>query len=95
MIGRHLAKDLSLPLMLDTLKKIRETPPQTYVTGKERLKNIKGAFRSSGDIKGSKVLLIDDVITTGATVRECSKVLRKAGAEDVTVLALARSMPRL
>jgi len=94
-LGRHLSRELGIPLMLDALRKVRETPPQTDVTGKERLKNIKDAFSVSGDVKGLSLLLVDDVITTGATVKECSRVLMEAGARQVTVVALARSMPRL
>lgn len=93
-ISRHLAKNLKIPLMLDVLKKTKKTPPQTDVTGKERLKNIKNVFAASEEIKGLDLLVIDDVITTGATVRECAKTLIKAGAKSVTVVALARSMPK-
>jgi ComF family protein len=93
-ISRHLSKNLKIPLMLNVLKKSKETPPQTDVTGKERLKNIKNAFTASEKVRGLDLLLIDDVITTGATVRECAKALTKAGAKSVTVAALARSMPK-
>jgi ComF family protein len=94
-ISRHLSENLKIPLMLNVLKKTKETPPQTDVTGKERLKNIKNVFTASEEIKGLDLLVIDDVITTGATVRECAKTLIKAGAKSVTVAALARSMPKL
>ncbi|GER93367.1 ComF family protein [Dissulfurispira thermophila] len=93
-ISRHLSKNLKIPLMIDVLKKIKETPPQTDVSGKERFKNIRNAFKVCREINGMNLLLIDDVITTGATIRECSKVLIKAGAKSVVVIALARSMPR-
>lgn len=92
-IGLLIAKKLNRPLM-DVLQKNRDTLPQTYVNGKERLNNMKSAFIVSGEIKGSNILLVDDVITTGATVLECAKVLMKAGAKSVTIAALARSMPR-
>ena len=94
-LGLHLSRESGVPLMPDVLRKVRETPPQTDVTGKERLKNVKNAFSVSGDVRGLSLLLVDDVITTGATVRECSRVLMDAGAKSVTVAALARSMPRL
>lgn len=94
-LGHHLSKKLEVPLKLDLLKKTKDTPLQTDVTGKERLKNIKGSFSVSADVKGLSLLLVDDVITTGATARECSRVLMEAGARQVTVVALARSMPRL
>lgn len=93
-IGNHLSQKLKVPIILDALRKVRDTQPQTEVTGIERLKNIRDAYRASGEIKGLDLLLIDDVITTGATIRECSKTLINAGAKSVTVVAIARSMPR-
>jgi len=53
--------------------------------------NLKNAFEVRGNVTDLRLLLVDDVITTGATVRECSKMLLKAGAKEVTVLALARA----
>ena len=58
----------------------------------DRIKNIRGAFkiRKGANVKGMRLLLIDDVFTTGATTSECSKVLKSAGADVVNVLTLAR-----
>lgn len=77
-----------------TLIRSRWTEPQTTLSRTERRKNIKGAFslRHPEKIKGRKVLLVDDVYTTGATVNECARVLMKAGAEFVDVLTLARAV---
>jgi ComF family protein len=94
LIGRHLARGLKIPLRMDMLKKVKETIPQTDVRGAERSKNVRGSFAAAGRIQGLRLILIDDVITTGATVTECAKVLRKAGAAEVIVVALARSMPK-
>lgn len=74
-----------------SLKRTRWTEPQVNLKGRERKMNVKGAFEVVNDIKGRRVLLIDDVYTTGATAAECSKVLKKSGAEDVCVLTLART----
>lgn len=77
-----------------TLYRNRWTEPQTTLSRIERWKNIKGAFslRHPGRIKGRKILLVDDVYTTGATVNECARVLMKAGAKFVDVLTLARAV---
>jgi ComF family protein len=93
-LGRHIASLLKIDMMPDALRKTVETLPQTEVSGRERLTNVRGAFAASGQLAGMRVLLVDDVITTGATVRECSKVLLKAGAAGVTVVAPARSIRR-
>ncbi|UCD86863.1 MAG: ComF family protein [Desulfobacterales bacterium] len=77
-----------------TLSRSRWTEPQTNLSRADRRKNIKGAFslRHPERIKGQRILLVDDVYTTGATVNECAKVLMKAGAEFVDVLTLARAV---
>lgn len=91
LIARIIAKESKVPLLMDTLLKKKETPPQIGLSAKERLLNLKNAFEVKGNIKGLRLLLVDDVMTTGATVTECSKVLMKAGAEEVIVLTLARA----
>jgi ComF family protein len=70
----------------------RHTPPQVGLNPKERLDNVKGAFEvpEPAQVEGKAVLLIDDLFTTGATVKECARVLRKAGARRVDVLTVAR-----
>ena len=76
---------------MDILFKKRETQPQIGLSARDRRVNIKNAFEIKGDIEGRRLLLVDDVITTGATVTECSKELLKAGAKEVVVIALARA----
>jgi ComF family protein len=94
LLARHLAKKLQIELILDCLVKIKDTLPQVGLRSRERNENIKRSFsvRNKDLIAGKKVLLLDDVITTGATVRECSKVLKKAGAEGIYVIALAHGI---
>lgn len=83
-----------IPVAGDILVRKRWTEPQTGLGRKERLQNIKNAFgvRNSSKIKGEKILIVDDVYTTGATANECAKVLMRAGAARVDVLTLARAM---
>jgi ComF family protein len=80
------------PLERELLTRVRPTPPQTGLNPKERRENVKGAFAVPRPdlVKGKQVVLIDDVFTTGATVKECAKVLRKAGARQVDILTVAR-----
>lgn len=78
----------------EALRRKRSTPPQTGLGRRERMQNVKNAFEPgvSHAIVEKRVLLVDDVYTTGATVRECAKILLKEGAETVDVLTLARAM---
>lgn len=92
LLAKEIGRTLGIPFIPDNLRRIRWTKPQIELKGEERLTNVKGAFglKEPGEIEGKSFLLIDDVYTTGATVRECSKVLKKAGAEKVYVFTLAR-----
>lgn len=93
LVARPLAKRLKAGLSYDNLFRARPTEPQVGLKSQERAENIKGAFnlKNSATFKDRKILLIDDVYTTGATIKECSKVLKKAGAE-VYALTLARAL---
>ncbi len=74
-----------------TLSKIRETRPQAELAGSERLKNLTDAFAPLSQARCQSVLLIDDVYTTGATAKECSRALRSAGYKHIYVLTVART----
>lgn len=94
LLAKWVSKALAIPLILDNLQRIRWTRPQIELKGKERLVNVRGAFalKDHNAMEGNSFLLIDDVYTTGATVKECSNVLKKAGAKKVYVLTLARAI---
>jgi ComF family protein len=83
-----------IPVNSNVLVRGRWTKPQTGLGRKERLENIKNAFNinDGSKITGKRILLVDDVYTTGATVNECAKVLLKGGAKNVDVLTLARAI---
>lgn len=91
LLAAHLAKKRNIRLVMDGLIKVRETAPQVGLPARERKKNLKGAFRADSQISGMRLLLVDDVMTTGATASECAEQLIKAGAKDVHVLTLARA----
>ena len=94
LIAKYLAASQGITVMLNCLVKIRDTTPQVGLSSQERRKNIKGAFAINNRllISGKDIVLVDDVVTTGATVRECSKVLKKAGARNIYVITLAHGM---
>ena len=94
LISKYIAEELKSELTLDCLVKVRDTLPQVGLKYKARVKNIKGAFKVSNRelIKDRKIILVDDVVTTGATIRECSNTLKKAGAGGIYVISLAHGM---
>jgi predicted amidophosphoribosyltransferase len=81
-----------MPLSRNNLRRIRWTEPQVNLGAHERAANVKGAFAIDevSEISGKRIFLIDDVYTTGSTVKECCRVLLKAGSADVAVLTIAR-----
>jgi len=89
-IGRH----LNIPVSCTDLIRTSSAPAQTTLPRKERLKNLRGAFTVPHQelIAGKHILLIDDVFTTGATVNQCAKALRKAGSGNIFPLTLCRTM---
>jgi ComF family protein len=91
LLARVLGRRLRRPVPSRLLQRVRATPPQQGLTAEARRRNLKGAFALRGKLHGERVLLVDDVLTTGATVRECSRVLVEGGAAEVQVAVLARA----
>ena len=89
-LARALARRIGAPFDALRLEKRRETERQSSLPLAQRSENVRGAFRARGRA-GRRVLLVDDVATSGATARECTAALRKAGAEQVTVWCFARA----
>jgi ComF family protein len=80
-----------LPFLPLALARTRETKPQVGRTRADRLRNVRGAFRATREVRGRDIVLVDDVVTTGATAHACGEALVAAGARSVHVIALARS----
>jgi ComF family protein len=91
-LARHMSQGLGIPLWPDVLIRHRPTPSQVGLSAAERRRNIRGAFtvRQPQCCAGKALLIIDDVYTTGATVQECARLLRHAGATRIDVYTVAR-----
>lgn len=96
-IASRLGKSLGLPVRRNVLVRCRNTPPQAHLPPMHRFRNVLGAFRvqSPNAVQGARVLLVDDVLTTGATCSEAAKMLKKAGADTVIVAVIARAQGQL
>ena len=94
LLADQLSRHLSRPVSATNLVRIVATDPQTTLSRQERLRNLRKAFeiRKPQDLAEKRILLVDDVYTTGATLNECAKTLRKAGAGPVFALTLARTV---
>jgi len=92
LIAGHLAQKFNKKLENKWIKRIRYTPQQAGLSRDKRFRNIKGAFlvRQDADFYGKSVMLIDDVMATGATLHECAKAIKSAGAKKVYAFTLAR-----
>lgn len=91
-IGRPIARALSVPLALTACVRRVHTAPQAMLPWKERRQNVRNAFECSVDLAGRSVLLVDDVMTTGATLDECARVLKDHGAGAICCLVAARTV---
>ncbi len=90
-VSKELAQATGLPLESRLLYKIKDTPPQVGLSATARRINLRGAFGMRARLSGERVLLVDDVITTGTTMNECTKTLRRGGAGEVIAVSLARA----
>jgi ComF family protein len=96
LLARHVGVRRGIPV-LDAVRRVRATATQAGLTNSNRRKNVSGAFRvaaryrRNGALSGKRILLIDDVMTTGATGAACAHALKRAGARSVTLLTLART----
>ena len=94
-LARILAAQKNIPCDEKVLKKVRQGPPQTSLEAEDRLRNLKDVFmvKRSDRTSGKRVLLIDDVFTTGATLNECARMLLESGAMEVRALTVAQAAP--
>jgi ComF family protein len=90
-IAARAAREVAIPLAAP-LKRVGATAPQAALPWKARAKNVRGAFSVSGDVRGARIALVDDVMTTGATLAEATRTLVQAGAADVECWIVARTL---
>jgi ComF family protein len=93
-LAATVSRQTGVPVAADALKRVRPTAQQVGLSRTERAANVQGAFRVPGDgkaaVAGRRLVLIDDVLTSGATVDGCARALLRAGAANVDVLVFAR-----
>jgi competence protein ComFC len=93
-LALHLSRATNIPINKHLVERIEATSTQTALTRKERIANMKGAFAPKKGVKlsGQRIVLLDDVMTTGSTTSACAEALHKAGAGDICVWAVARGV---
>jgi ComF family protein len=93
-LGRRLGNCLGLPLRPGWLRRVAPTRTQTALTREERAQNVRNAFalRPGVQLDGERLILVDDVFTTGATTNACARALREGGAREVCVWTVARGI---
>ncbi|MBU1225179.1 MAG: ComF family protein [Gammaproteobacteria bacterium] len=91
-IARSVARQLGLPLDLDSCRRTRDTPPQMGLKYDARRRNVRGAFSCSGEVQEQRIALIDDVMTTGTSLDELAATLKLAGALEVSCWVVARTL---
>jgi len=91
-IAKQLSISLKIPILIDNLIKNKKTQSQFNLSKDERMENVKNVFeiKNAQEVQGKRIFLVDDVFTTGATMEECSKKLKEAGARSVFGIAIAR-----
>jgi len=93
-IARGLERHLGRPIEPRGVLRLKDTLPQTQLPYEERAKNVRGAFLCKLDLSGASVAVVDDVMTTGATLNELARALKRAGATRVENFVIARTVPR-
>jgi len=92
-LARCVANRLDIPLLPHACQRMRDTPPQSALKWKERSKNMRNAFACTQDLSGKHIAVVDDVMTSGASLNEVALALRSAGVREVSAWVIARTLP--
>ena len=94
LLAAKAARELNLELLPDACQRVRDTPPQSALPWKERKQNMRDAFRCDVDLTGRHVALVDDVLTTGASLNALAGAVQQRGASEISTWVVARTLPR-
>lgn len=94
LLAATLARELKLKLLPNACQRVRDTPPQSALPWKERKKNVRNAFSCNMNLSGKRVVLVDDVLTTGASLNALAEAVSKKGAIEISAWVVARTLPR-
>jgi ComF family protein len=93
LIASTVARELKLKRPISACRRVRDTPPQSALPWKERKKNVRNAFCCDMDLAGKRVALVDDVLTTGASLNALAEAVQKRGAGEIAAWVIARALP--
>ncbi|MES1980987.1 MAG: ComF family protein [Pseudomonadota bacterium] len=92
-LARQISTQLNIPLITNACQRVRDTPSQSALPWKARGRNMRKAFSCNGDFAGKHIAVVDDVMTSGATLNEAALALRRGGASEVSAWVVARTLP--
>ncbi len=92
-LARRIGRKLHIPLLDNVCQRVRDTPPQAALRWKERNRNVRRAFTCAANLSSQHVAVVDDVMTSGASLQELALALRAAGAREVSAWVIARTLP--
>ena len=93
LLAARITRELGLELLPHACRRVRDTPPQSALPWKERKKNMRDAFCCDADLTGRRVALVDDVLTTGASLNALAEAVQKRGAVEISAWVVARTLP--
>ena len=93
LIAATIARELNLKLLPNSCQRLRDTPPQSALPFKERNQNVRDAFRCDVDLTGKRIAMVDDVLTSGASLNAFAAAIKKQGASEINTWVIARTLP--